>query len=102
MSARRGWTVSPLTGCPANASPSAFQSFSVPVSKSRLSGLPSAPLGRTPSGGVAGGLAQATGPGGTAHRPAGEDVQTIDPGATAAAQAPGRAVAPGRGGVIRT
>src|SRR5260370_27285375 len=52
MSLRRGKTVSPLIGWPANASPSAVQSLSVPVSKSKLSGLPSVPTGRTPSFGV--------------------------------------------------
>src|SRR5947209_17132945 len=52
MSLRRGKTVSPLIGWPTNASPSAVQSLSVPVSKSKLSGLPSAPVGRTPSLGV--------------------------------------------------
>src|SRR5262245_1073218 len=51
MSLRRGWTVSPWIGWPLKASPSAVQSFSVPVSKSRFSGLPSAPRGNTPSGG---------------------------------------------------
>src|SRR5262245_21807644 len=49
MSLRRGKTVSPLTGWPWKAVPVLVQSFRVPVSKSRLSGLPSAPVGRTPS-----------------------------------------------------
>src|SRR5712691_4752541 len=57
MSLRRGKTVSPLIGWPTNASPSAVQSLSVPVSKSKLSGLPSAPVGRTPSLGVGAGSA---------------------------------------------
>src|SRR5262249_50340200 len=42
--------VSPSIGCPAKASPSAVQSWRVPVSKSRLSGRPSGPTGRTPAG----------------------------------------------------
>ena len=42
--------MSPLIGWSSKASPSAVQSLSVPVSKSRLSGLPSAPTGRTPAG----------------------------------------------------
>src|SRR4051812_24561262 len=49
MSPRRGWTVSPLIGWSLKASPSAVQSLRVPVSKSRLSGLPSLPTGRAPS-----------------------------------------------------
>src|SRR5436190_1186019 len=48
MSDRRDATVSPLTGCPWKASPVAVQSASVPVSKSRLSGLPFDPIGRVP------------------------------------------------------
>src|SRR5947207_1797827 len=42
---RRTATVSPLMGCPSQALPSAFHPSSVPVSKSRLSVLPSAPSG---------------------------------------------------------
>src|SRR5262245_49163148 len=60
MSPRRFVTVSPLIGWPSNAFPSAVQSFSVPVSKSRLSGLPSAPTGRTPSFGSAARIAAAS------------------------------------------
>src|SRR5450631_4113949 len=52
MSPRREATVSPFMGWPLKASPSAVQSLRVPVSKSRLSGLPSAPTGSTPSGGL--------------------------------------------------
>src|SRR5437879_3945716 len=54
MSLRRLTTVSPLIGCPAKASPSAVQSRRSPVSKSRLSGLSSAPLGSTPLVGTTG------------------------------------------------
>src|SRR6266542_3708771 len=50
MSLRRGNTVSPLMGWPPNAGPSAFQSLSVPSSKSRLSGWPSLPTGLMPWG----------------------------------------------------
>src|SRR5262245_21345881 len=52
--AATGATVSPLIGWPRKASPSAVQSFRVPVSKSRLSGLPLASMGRTPSGALGG------------------------------------------------
>src|SRR5438093_9792108 len=48
MSLRRLATVSPLTGCLSKAAPEAVQSFSVPSSKSRLSGLPSWPKGLMP------------------------------------------------------
>src|SRR5262245_56577821 len=57
MSPRRGATVSPLIGWSLNAAPSAVQSRRSPVSKSRLSGLPSAPTGRTPTSLSAGGWA---------------------------------------------
>src|SRR5262245_28122132 len=50
MSLRRATTVSPLIGCPSNASPPASQSRRSPASKSRLSDLPSADFGRNPCG----------------------------------------------------
>src|ERR1700684_3002111 len=50
-------TVSPFTGWPSNAVPVAVQSFSVPSSKSRLSGFPSLPTGLM--GGLAGFSARA-------------------------------------------
>src|ERR1051326_8123936 len=53
MSPRRAETVSPLIGCFSKADPTAVQSLRVPSSKSRLSGLPSLPTGRTPSGAAA-------------------------------------------------
>src|SRR5262245_3937637 len=49
MSFRRAATASPLIGWSSKASPSAVQCWSVPVSKSRFIGLPSAPRGRMPS-----------------------------------------------------
>ena len=47
-SAGRSSAMSPLIGWPSKALPSAFQPSSVPVSKLRFSGLPSAPTGMTP------------------------------------------------------
>src|SRR4051794_14759742 len=49
MSLRRVTTTSPLIGWPLKASPLAVQSLSVPSSKPKFSGLPSAPTGRMPS-----------------------------------------------------